>query len=188
MVFLSTLGFDRFSDNNAQPGERDFASRQGLCCADEADRHKRCARHECNACGTAVPDAVSADGALGEDRDRLSFIERVPYLRERTLVAAATLNPDRAESIECPGEQSRSPEFRLRDETQFTRQRRPQDDSIDHRVVIRSDNCGPGDGKAIGADHLESIYGAYQIAEESANLFIGRSGERQEGLIVVCPT
>ena len=45
----------------------------------------------------------------------------------------------------------------------------PNHDSLLDGIVL---------GAAIGADHLESIHGAYQGAEETASLRIGRSGER----------
>ena len=65
------------------------------------------------------------DGALGEDRDRLSCIERLLHPRESELVSAATLNLDHVEPVEHPCEQSGLPEFRLRNETQFPRERGP---------------------------------------------------------------
>jgi len=135
-----------------------------------------------------VPHTVAADGALRENYDCLFCLERLPHPSESDVVAAATLNPDCAESVEHPPKQSGLPEFHLSEETQFPRNRRPQDDPVEHRVMIRCDDERAGDGEAIGPDHLESIHGAYQAAEETANLRIGWSGEWYKTRIVVCPT
>ena len=80
--------FDRLSDDDAQPREADSAPREGPCRTDEADRHKRRARHERHARGTSAPYTVAADGALRENRDSLSCLERLPHPRESELVAA----------------------------------------------------------------------------------------------------
>ena len=75
--------------------------------------------------GASVPRTVAADGALREDCDCLSCIERLPHPCESEVVAAATLYPNRAETVEHPREQFGPPEFRLREETQFPRDRGP---------------------------------------------------------------
>lgn len=74
--------------------------REGLCCADEADRHKGRASHKRHVCGAPVPRTVPVDSSLRKDRDRLSCIKCLPHPHERELVAAATLNPDRTEPVE----------------------------------------------------------------------------------------
>src|SRR5207253_5550842 len=134
--------------------------------------HKRHAR------GTPVPHSVAVDGALWENCDCLSCFERLPHPCKSELVAAATHNPDCTKSVEHPREQPGLPKFRLPEETQFPRDRRPQDDPVEYRVMIRCDDHRPSDGETISADHLESIHGAHQAAEETANLHIGRSGKR----------
>jgi hypothetical protein len=53
--------------------------------------------------------------------------------------------------------------------------------------MIRNDDRRPGYGEAIGADHLESIDGAHQATEETANLRIGRSGKRHETFLCAEP-
>jgi hypothetical protein len=99
----------------------------------------------------------------------------------------ATLNRDCAEPADHPREQPGPPEFRLRDETKFPRDRRPEDDGVEHRLMIRGDDRGSSCGHVIGADHLDSIDGAHQAAEDTANLRIGRGGERNEILTFVHP-
>ena len=118
---VARADFDRLPDDDAQPRETDDTPREGLCRADETDRHKWCSCHERHARGTPVPHTITADSALRENRDRLARLERLPHPRESELVAVATLNPDRAKSVEHPCEQSGPPEFRLREETQFPR-------------------------------------------------------------------
>lgn len=79
------------------PAGSRFCHARGPVPCRRADWHKRRARHERHARGTPVPRTVAADGALREDRDRLSSLERLLHPHEREVVAAATLNPNRAE-------------------------------------------------------------------------------------------
>lgn len=48
--------------------------------------------------------------------------------------------------------------------------------------MIRCDNCRPIDGKTIGPHDFQSIDGVYKVAEETANLLVGRSGKQHEYL------
>ena len=153
----------------------------------EANRHEWRARHERCVCGALLPYTIAVDGTLRKDHDRLSCFKRLQHPRGSEVVAVATLDRDRAEPVEHPHEQSGSPELRLRDKTQFPRDCRPEDDRVEHRLMIRGDDDRPGRGQAIGADHLDSINGPHQAAEVAANLFIGLSGGRDEILIFVHP-
>jgi hypothetical protein len=51
-----------------------------------------------------MPHAVTEDGALWENRDGLSFFERLSHPCESELVPAPTLNSYRAEPVEHPRE------------------------------------------------------------------------------------
>jgi hypothetical protein len=53
--------------------------------------------------------------------------------------------------------------------------------------MIWGDNRRPGRGQTIGADHLDSINGPHQAAEDTANLCVVWSGGRNKTLIFVCP-
>jgi hypothetical protein len=53
--------------------------------------------------------------------------------------------------------------------------------------VIRRDDRRSSGREAIGTDHLESIDGAYQASESTANLLVGRSGKQYETLLCADP-
>ena len=92
---------------------------KGLCCADEANRHKRRACCERHARGATVSWTVAVDGAMREDRNGLPCLECLPHSCEREVIAAATGNSDRAEAVERPCEKTGKPKFHLHEETQF---------------------------------------------------------------------
>jgi hypothetical protein len=49
--------------------------------------------------------------------------------------------------------------------------------------MIRGDDHRPSRGQAISADHLDSINGPYQAAEDTANLFVSLEKRRNETLL-----
>src|SRR5207244_2047379 len=150
-----------------------------------AHRDNRRARREREPGRPAPPATIPAHGTLREHREKAPVLERAPRTRERIEVTPTSLDRDRAYPVEQPREWPEPPELRLPEEAHVALESGPEDDSVEHRLVVPGDHRRPDRRNALGADDLDPVDGAHQASDQPADLGVGGSRNRHQRLIFV---